>query len=63
MGAAGEQNPLKIRSRIEHVFGVQTMLAGTLILRCIGKIRARAKIGLRNLAYNMYRFRMLVATG
>jgi IS5 family transposase len=59
----GNRSRSKIRSRIEHVFGVQTMLAGTLILRCIGKIRARAKIGLRNLAYNMHRFRMLVATG
>jgi IS5 family transposase len=59
----GNRTRSKVRSRIEHVFGVQTMLAGTLILRCIGKIRARAKIGLRNLAYNMHRFRMLVATG
>ncbi len=59
----GNRTRSKIRSRVEHVFGVQAMLAGTLILRCIGKIRAHAKIGLRNLAYNMHRFRMLVATG
>jgi len=59
----GNRTRSKIRSRIEHVFGVQAMLAGTLILRCIGKIRARAKIGLRNLAYNMHRYRMLAATG
>ena len=59
----GNRTRSRIRSRIEHVFGVQAMLAGTLILRCIGKIRAHAKIGLRNLAYNMHRFRMLAATG
>jgi len=59
----GNRTRSKIRSRIEHVFGVQAMLAGTLILRCIGKIRARAKIGLRNLAYNMHRYRMLAVTG
>ena len=58
----GNRTRSKIRSRIEHVFGVQAMLAGTLILRCIGKIRARAKIGLRNLAYNMHRYRMLAVT-
>jgi IS5 family transposase len=51
----------KIRSRIEHVFGVQAMMAGDLILRTIGLARAWVKIGLRNLAYNMFRFQTLVA--
>lgn len=50
----------KIRCRIEHVFGVQVMRAGNLIIRTIGIIRAKAKIGLRNLAYNIDRFCLLV---
>ncbi len=58
----GNRTRSKIRCRIEHVFGVQAMKAGNLLLRTIGIVRARAKIGLRNLAYNMDRFRMLLAT-
>lgn len=50
----------KIRCRIEHVFGVQVMRAGSLIIRTIGIIRAKAKIGLRNLAFNIDRFCLLV---
>jgi IS5 family transposase len=49
----------KIRSRIEHVFGVQAQRAKTLIIRTIGIIRADIKIGLRNLAYNMQRYSIL----
>ena len=50
----------KIRSRVEHIFGVQTMRAGSLLIRTIGIIRAKAKIGLRNLAYNIDRYCLLV---
>jgi transposase, IS5 family len=59
----GNRTRSKIRSRIEHVFGVQAMMAGHLLLRTIGIARARLKIGLRNLAYNMFRFQTLVAVG
>ena len=59
----GNHTRSKTRCRIEHVYGVQAMMAGDLILRCIGIIRARAKIGLRNLAYNMFRYKTLAATG
>lgn len=59
----GNHTRSKTRCRIEHVFGVQAMIAGDLILRTIGIIRARAKIGLRNLAYNMFRYKTLVAAG
>jgi IS5 family transposase len=53
-----------IRSRVEHVFGVQAMTSmGSLLLRCIGQIRARCKISLRNLAYNINRYAMLAAKG
>jgi IS5 family transposase len=50
----------KIRCRIEHIFGVQAMRAGTLLIRTIGIIRARVKIGLRNLAYNIDGYCLLV---
>ena len=49
----------KIRSRVEHVFGVQSQRAGSLLLRSIGIVRAKAKIGLRNLSYNLSRYAML----
>jgi len=59
----GNHTRSKTRCRIEHVFGVQAMIAGDLILRTIGIVRARAKIGLRNLAYNILRYKTLLATG
>ena len=46
----------KIRARIEHVFGAQQISPGGRIVRTIGIVRARAKIGLQNLAYNIRRF-------
>lgn len=51
----GNRTRSRIRCRIEHVFGIQTQMAGTLLMRTIGKARAEVKIGLRNLAYNMHR--------
>jgi len=59
----GNRTRARKRSRIEHVFGVQAMMAKNLILRCIGMIRARVKIGLRNLAYNINRYALLETTG
>jgi hypothetical protein len=45
----------QVRARVEHVFGHQaTAMAGKL-MRCIGMVRAKAVIGLRNLVYNMQR--------
>jgi len=55
----GNRTRSRIRSRVEHIFGVQAKRAGDLILRTIGLIRAKAKIGLRNLAYNLDRFCVL----
>lgn len=49
----------KIRCRVEHIFGVQAKRAGSLLLRTIGLIRGRCKIGLRNLAYNIDRYCLL----
>jgi IS5 family transposase len=45
-----------IRARVEHVFGSQQNAVGGRIVRTIGIVRARAKIGLQNLAYNIRRF-------
>jgi len=59
----GNHTRSRTRCRIEHVFGVQAMMAGDLIMRTIGIARAKAKIGLRNLAYNIFRYKTLVATG
>jgi len=55
----GNYTRSKIRSRVEHIFGVQSQRAGRLIIRAIGIARATAKIGLRNLAYNIDRFSLL----
>ena len=51
----------RIRSRVEHVFGVQAMKMGSTLLRTLGKVRARCKIGLRNLAYNLDRYALLAS--
>jgi IS5 family transposase len=45
----------KVRSAVEHVFAHQKGLMA-LFVRTIGLARARLKIGLANLAYNMRRF-------
>lgn len=60
---ASNQIKSKIRCRVEHVFGVQSQRAGGLLLRGIGIVRARAKIGLRNLAYNLSRYALLKGNG
>ena len=57
----GNRTRSKIRSRVEHVFGAQAMRAKVLLIRTIGIVRARCKIGLRNLAYNLDRFGLLRA--
>ena len=60
----GNRTRSRIRCRIEHVFGIQAQMAGNLILRTIGKVRADVKIGLRNLAYNIHRLgRCMPVTG
>lgn len=45
-----------VRARVEHVFGAQLQQAGNLVVRTIGLARAKVKIGLRNLTYNLTRF-------
>ena len=49
----------KIRSRVEHVFGAPAQMGGH-IVRTIGILRARVKIGMMNLVYNMLRLGQLI---
>ncbi len=44
-----------VRARVEHVFGHQTTAMGGKLVRTIGVVRARMKIGMQNLVYNMSR--------
>src|SRR5467141_173510 len=45
----------KVRARVEHVFGHQQGSMGGKIVRTIGIVRARFKIGMMNLGYNIRR--------
>ena len=45
----------QVRARIEHVFGAQQTSLGGRLVRTIGLVRAKAKIGLQNLVYNIRR--------
>lgn len=45
----------RVRVRVEHIFGAQANDMGGTLVRTIGLVRAKAKIGMKNLAYNMRR--------
>lgn len=45
----------KVRARVEHVFGHQENSMGRKIVRTIGMARAKFKIGMMNLGYNISR--------
>lgn len=49
----------EVRARVEHIFGHQTNSMGAKIVRTIGAARARFKIGMMNLGYNMRRLGQL----
>ena len=48
----------KVRARVEHIFGQQTAMGGKLV-RTIGMARAKFKIGMMNLVYNIRRMSWL----
>ena len=50
-----------MRARIEHVFGAQENAPGGRLVRTIGIVRAKIKIGLQNLVYNFRRLVVLRA--
>jgi len=51
----GNKTRSKVRARVEHVFGAQSNDMGGTLVRSIGLARATARMGLKNLAYNMRR--------
>jgi len=46
----------KIRSRVEHVFSFQENSMGRKFIRTVSLARAKVKIGLMNLTYNLMRY-------
>jgi transposase, IS5 family len=58
----GNKTRSKVRVRVEHVFGAQSNDMGGTLVRSIGRTRAKARIGLKNLAYNMRRLVQLERT-
>jgi len=58
----GNRTRSRIRSRVEHVFGIQAQIAGQTVIRAIGKARVAAMIGFRNLAYNLHRYSRVLQT-
>jgi IS5 family transposase len=53
----------KIRKRVEHIFGFMENSMNKMFIRTIGLARAKAKIGLMNLVYNICRFEQLERLG
>ena len=51
----GNSTRSKIRVRVEHIFGAQSNDMGGTLVRSIGLVRAKVRIGLKNLTYNMRR--------
>ena len=51
----GNKTRSKVRARVEHVFGAQSNDMGGTLVRSIGLVRAKARIGLKNFTYNMRR--------
>ena len=47
----GNETRSKVRARMGHVFGGQSNDMGGTLVRGIGLVRAKARIGLKNLAY------------
>lgn len=52
----GNETRSKVRARVEHVFGHQVTAMGGKLVRTIGVVRAKVKIGMQNLTYNMQRY-------
>ena len=48
-----------VRVRVEHIFGAQANDMGGTLVRTIGMVRTKAKIGMTNLAYNVRRLAQL----
>ena len=53
------RNRSKVRARVEHVFGFQQTTLGGKFIRTVGIVRARAKVAMMNLGYNLKRYAWL----
>jgi IS5 family transposase len=60
--AAANTRCSKVRARVEHVFGHQENSMGGKVVRTIGMARAKFKIGMMNLGYNIGRLVQLKRT-
>jgi hypothetical protein len=60
--ARGNATRARVRSRVEHVFAAEKCGMG-LVVRCIGLVRATARITLANLACNLRRLAWIEARG
>lgn len=49
-GKASKRSKSAVRARVEDVFGVQTTDMGGTLMRIVDLVRAKAKIGKKNLA-------------
>lgn len=56
---AANKTRSSVRARVEHGFGSQHTSMGGKLVRTIGIVRAKTKIGMQNLAYNMRRLVVL----
>ena len=59
---SGNRTRSRVRSRVEHVFGVQARRTRDSVVQTVGLVRAQVKIGLRNLACNLDRYAKLACT-
>ena len=59
---ASNKKKSKIRVRVEHIFGFMTNSMHGMMIRCIGMLRAKCTIGLKNLTYNLFRLMQLDIT-
>jgi IS5 family transposase len=55
----GNTTRSRVRARVEHVFGHQATAMGGKLVRTIGLVRARMKIGMQNQTYTMSRLAYL----
>jgi len=56
---SGACKSMHCQAMVEHIFGAQVNDMGGTLVRTIGLVRAKAKIGMKNLAYNMRRLYQL----
>lgn len=57
---ADNKEKSKTRARVEHVFGHMHTSLGGMLIRSVGKLRAKVNIGLMNLTLNLSRVELLI---